>query len=179
MQIAYGQSRTVVMIGGLVFKFPRNEIFLVLKRIFKRDGEASRVDGIRRAAEYFWYWFLSGIKENLSEAQCWRKVRASFLAPTYFTVGFMNIQRRVDGEKTSWEEMLPLWEQLLRDARKYSFRINRHTLRPENIRRTYQGYIFVDYGDRHGYGKEVGLTLFFTRWKPELERVFAAGEQKG
>jgi len=99
MKVRRGSCRIVFFIGPVVVKVCRIHSLL---RIWSEVWYALRKNWwsfLPGACSDKWQWFMKGIRQNTSEYQCWKKTRASFLVPTYFTCGILNIQKAEDGEQ--------------------------------------------------------------------------------
>ena len=98
MQIKKSDTRTVLLAGNYVFKFPRFfHLFRILRKAIelmpKREWNLIRINS-------YWKWrdFYEGIRQNFSEYRCWRATKADFLAPTFFSIGIINVQKREKGD---------------------------------------------------------------------------------
>ena len=173
MKTKKGAYRYVVFGKNVVFKLPAIHYVLgVIKAIPKM---VSQGDGKFIWKEFKWGWrnFLRGIRENRSEYLCWKRMRSSFLVPTYANFfGLMNVQKLQRGIEPTREEMVKVFAELPLEARQSLQNVESHCLEPGNFLKTDFGYILVDYdngttpaADRYPF------TDFLERWHTELEAV--------
>lgn len=110
--------------------------------------------------------FVTAVNKNLEEYRCYRKTKATFLAPVYFSIGIVNFQSFEKGLMPSIEDSTKLWRQLSEEAEKDFFTIDPHAHFVDNIRKNELGYRFVDYGNSD-------ICAFFRNHQKELEILFA------
>ena len=165
MRLKLGSRRMALILGSLVIKVPRSDFFMnhcqgLLQRLWHGQWRgASRLFGF--ALRYHW----SAIRQNWTEFQAWWELRAKFLAPTYFSCGILNLQRYVEGESPTLEDLAALWKGLSDSAQRDFRSVNSHCLwEPANIAQTPNGYCLVDYGDKTG-----ALRRFLIRNRQEIE----------
>lgn len=162
MKIEIGTHRVVIINRWFTAKFPRIWISPVLKIILKSWKRASR-KAIKYDIKQIPQIFLQGFRENMNEYLCWKETKASFLAPTYFSVGIVEIQKTICGEELSMNEMIKIANGLhqldgIRD-------ISPHSYRQGNNYHKSQGRIFmIDYGGKN-------LRQFIGRHILSLEKI--------
>lgn len=149
MKIKHGSSRTAVIVGGLVFKFPI------------RWGKTKSQ---KRA-------FYQGVMANISEYILYRllKEHQSFLVPVYFSIGLVSIQKYEQGEqpKPGDDRYESVWNNLPEDAKRHLSMVDPHALYYNNWRVTPSGIRLIDYGDK--VGQPASVSGFLTRWRKELD----------
>jgi hypothetical protein len=118
--------------------------------------------------------FLRGFRQNLDEFRVWRKTKASFLTPTYLTLGIMNIQKFQKGEdlssdfdKGDWPEINKLLRKMSEVTKGLVYTIDPHCFNPANFKRTPDGYMMVDYGQ----GSCGDFKGFILKWHKEITAV--------
>ncbi len=97
-----------------------------------------------------------------------RKTHASYLAPTYLSLGILNVGGVRQGEIPATKEWLSVLRTLPGDAQEYLAWIDPHTIHPENIRKTESGYLWIDYGCT-GDPEAGSITHFLITWQSALE----------
>lgn len=151
MRFEHGTYRTALIVGGLVFKFPH-------------------VKGIIRAS-YARGYFYRGIMMNLSEYFLYLllKEHQSFLAPVYFSIGIISVQRYEEGAipQPGDEHYEGVWNNLSRAAKDHLMTMDGHALDYHNWRKSSTGLRLIDYGDKLGDVSPV--SGFLTRWHRELD----------
>jgi hypothetical protein len=92
---------------------------------------------------------------NLTERATWDMTRASFLAPTYLTLGgFVNVAKRVHGSPASDDTIRLKLRLFGLEDRPAELDINGHSMYPDgDWLYTGDGYVLVDYGDMHASGR--------------------------
>ncbi|MFA6228091.1 MAG: hypothetical protein WC668_02790 [Patescibacteria group bacterium] len=93
-----GNTRFVLVIGFLAFKFAKINLFMALKCEFRQLFTNSH--NVRRLVKKYGYvcpvsplyWLLRGITANWLEWRYYRRTRLPILAPTYLSLGLVNIQ---------------------------------------------------------------------------------------
>jgi len=170
MKVQLGSGRIVFLVGRYAFKFPRPGCLLkVAKAIpkFAIKGEWKKISNVTKWA---WYIFCKGIHQNTTEYRCWRRCRASFLVPTYFTLGGMvNIQKLESGQVPSWDEILSLFQAIAAMTENQVRRVDPHCFEPQNFLKNQDGMRILDYGD--GSDQPLRFTDFILRWHKELAIV--------
>jgi len=148
MKIVLGSSRIALIFGNFVLKFPRiNPLLEIVKSTLKLIFEGKKWSIIHSHNRYRWHWFCKGIRQNITEYQCWKFCHATFLAPTYLTLGFVNIQGRMSGEEPSEKEMNTLLRQMCGATKSQLLTIDPHCFSTKNFIRSNSGYKKGDYGD--------------------------------
>lgn len=161
MQISYGETRCVLLIGKVAIKLPRLRVLWLAKRfvyhlVVKKDIE--KINHYVKRPKVITGIILNGIRANRNEAKQWQMFPRRFLVPTLYSFGFglINIQRR--GQILKQEELdnshpfLGLLDDMPVDFVSDMTRV-------ENFCR-YQGRTcLVDYGSE-------GFTLFFSLPQP-------------
>ncbi|PIR47073.1 MAG: hypothetical protein COV07_00920 [Candidatus Vogelbacteria bacterium CG10_big_fil_rev_8_21_14_0_10_45_14] len=181
MEIHHGGYRTAIIVGSLVFKFPRVKGWpMVVKRMFQYARANTAKDTLRFCHEVILLrleWFWSAIVQNWTEHRCWKMTRANYLAPVYFSVGLLNLCVAVRGDVPSLEEWFSVLQKLPEDATRYLSCTDPHDTFTHNVRRTASEYVFVDYGDKINHG-EAPITEFFIKWKLVLEEILRIDSRK-
>jgi hypothetical protein len=152
--IKYGSSRVAVIIGCLVFKFPRVQLWPFRPRRIVLA-------------------VINGIITNLSEFYTYIDARATFLAPT-ISVGVMSVSFFEKGEIPSLEEMInQVWRRLSDRASEYMSNMDCHPIDFHNWRKGAKGYRLIDYGENI-QGGGYPLLGFIRKFKKELEALTKA-----
>lgn len=161
MEIYKGTSRTAVRIGNLIFKFPR--IFFSIKRLWRERRYPSQVKIIKIN-------LLNGFIANLSEFATWIIVKGDYLAPTYFSIGLVSVQKFIPGNKPKWEEIHSSLRKLPGTLFQEVQNINGHVFDPPNFKRTEEGLVMVDYGDSisQNHGSLSGFIICFSKQLSEI-----------
>lgn len=113
--------------------------------------------------------FRENIRQNLTEYRCWKVTRAPFLAPTYITLGFVNIQKRERGQQPSRKEMTEMLEAIAERTGQQVYQMNKHCVSWENFIKTQNGIRIIDYGDG-GCGPKL-FPEFIGQWQNEIKSV--------
>lgn len=116
MKVFRGGSRTVICIGGLAFKFPKySNLWKILKYTvilgYKRQWKS-----LRNNTSQGMIYFLDGLMANLSEFAISLYSGSPVLAPVYFSIGFISVQKYEAGAQPTWKELADLWRQLPEEA---------------------------------------------------------------
>ncbi len=128
---------------------------------------------ILKEARWGWLNFTRGISENLSEHKCWKRIKAPFLAQTYFSLGIVTISKRQYGQPPSPEELALALKKLPEPAQAEIKNLDGHCLEASNFVKTPQGIILVDYDNGTApTAKKYPFTIFLEKWHRELENVF-------
>lgn len=153
MKIYKGTSRLVIQISIIVIKFPQFTSYLKLLTRWTKSREKKVPDIasaiLRRRL------FLNGIYANISEFLTWvefgKRCRNGGLelAPTYLSLGFINIQRHIVGRILTEDEVREVLRSTPEAARKMIPILDTHFMRRRNwIKRDSDGKVFlIDYGD--------------------------------
>ena len=158
MKIKKGNYRTVLLIGpvaikfirisslGKFFKLTQNDIHLLTFRLIRSF--------IMNITEWFIFIALS------------QRSAVSFLAPTYFSCGFFNIQKNVKGKQVDCRIVMDIIMQSIPESHKglwmrgesHSFWAN------SGWRLCGNQYILLDYGDFFGNGTTFS-EVFLRDWE--------------
>jgi len=173
MKIVRGSARIVLLFENFVLKFASiTPLWGIVKEtpvlVFR-----GRWKFIPNMTSRKWYWFMKGIRQNITERRCWKSCHESFLVPTYFSLGFISIQKREKGEEPTWEEMNKLVNKMGSVTKNQVYTIDPHCFSPKNFLRNNSGYRVFDYGDA-SY-QPLRFTEYILRWRKELSEVFRAG----
>lgn len=175
MKLSVGSTRIVFLAGNYAFKFPRLlhcifGIVLNLASFFKHWKWYYISESYVRP----WTWLRKGLNQNQSEYRCWKSCKASFLAPTYFSIGIVNIQKRFAGEHPSWKEMETLVQQISLRTEYQPWRVDPHCFGPDNFIKSSDGIKIVDYGNSSE--QPLRFTDFILRWQKEINEVLSASK---
>ena len=167
-----GTGRTVVFFGCFALKFCRIKPLLdILKYLQEEELSELRWNSFLSNVKFGWYFFRRGIKQNLTEYDCWKKTKAPFLAPTYFSLGIMNIQKKEEGEQPALEKMVKIISAIAeKTGADFSeiYCVDPHCLQPDNFLKNENGYIIVDYGDSDNV---FTFPQFIAKWQKEITAV--------
>ena len=119
-------------------------------------------------------FFILGVVQNLTEWLTWQCLQAPFLAPTYVTLGVVNIQRYVEGMQPTNREMAEVLTRKLSAEGEWMLAMGAggHNLDAHNWRKTSRGYILFDYADT--LGDSMPLFYFLARFKEELTALLCS-----
>jgi hypothetical protein len=165
MRIKRGSGRIVVIFDSFVIKFCRIQPLLNILVDFRDTLSNGKWGLFYISSGMKWRQFKKGLKQNATERCCWKKTKASFLAPTYFSLGLVNIQKAVKGDEPTQREMNELLYSLGRGYFEASY-IDMHCWKTENFVRNETGYHFIDYGDASGRAHT--FPAFIIKWQKEL-----------
>lgn len=169
MEIQRGSTRVVLLFEGFVLKFPRMNALMAMMRDAPLLAVQGRWSTLRKLSAYKWSWFMKGIRQNVTERKCWKACRASFLVPTYLSLGFMNIQKRERGDKPSLDEMDALVRRMGEVTENQTYTVDPHCFSPGNFLKSGSGYRVFDYGN--GSYQPLRFTDYILRWQDELSKV--------
>lgn len=184
LEIHHGSFRTAILIWCLVIKIPNvSKIIDTCRklRVSREKAFATREQNFKTARDQIvaaiqqnWKTvrdrMLAGIQQNWSEYKCWRVNLSDRLAPVYFSLGLFSIVRRNDGVEPEKEEWAAILKSLPEDAYQYLCEgVDFHSYHQHNVRRTDNGYQFIDYGATSGDDGGHTITEFLTRWKDDIE----------
>ncbi|MBI4268688.1 hypothetical protein HY627_02570 [Candidatus Uhrbacteria bacterium] len=147
-EIKSGMTRTALLVGSIVFKFPSVKS---------------------------WRGFWTGVIANISEFAIWYCVRgkATFLAPTLFTLGIVNVQLRVRGQMVLGQELKLRFKLLDIEAQNLIPQLGGHALHPANWVKNKKGYRLVDYGDTF-ISEYIQLSGFIWMFHDQLSPILLA-----
>lgn len=148
-QIHRGTYRVTILIGPVALKFVRPVFVLnLIKGCLKVIGKKHFMARLENQFRQFRLRFARGVMANVSEWATYSTTKAEYLAPTYFTLGIVNISRRQDGDKLTLKEIDALIEQIPERERNLWYSIEPHSVwEGTSWRKTPKGYVLVDYGD--------------------------------
>lgn len=176
LQTESGTHRLVFLIGSVVIKIPRwlrSKKKGSLRRLFKRVEFRKFLMWIRYDFKFVFQVFIDGFVENWTEWRCWRATRAEFLTPVYFSLGFINIQKRCRGAKITQDEDWEISARILKATEGDVWETNSHTfLSRGNYLRVGDGYKMIDFGDRTK--DRMPVTDFIRKWHDELAEILSA-----
>ena len=112
-----------------------------------------------------------GYNENKTEVICWKKTKASFLAPVYFGCGLINIQKHERGDVPSAIEIRKIRKRWAEITEGELYKINEHCFSKNNFRIRDGLLRLIDYGDK-GFEKEhkqIPFTEIIIKWHKELQ----------
>lgn len=148
MKTKKGQTRIVIILGGLVIKFPRIDIYYFFKTLhywFKKGEILKNIRTTTYDKVEVKYYLLKGITNNWSEFLFYQKTKHPFLMPTFFSLfGLLNIQKagpilQMDGR--------PFFNAIDKIINKGSWKGGHTFSNPENFCWTNNHLKIVDYGD--------------------------------
>jgi len=169
MQIKKSDTRTVLLAGSYVFKFPRLfHLFRILRKAIELIPER-KWDLIRINSYWKWRDFYEGIRQNFSEYRCWRATKANFLAPTFFSIGIINVQKREKGDIPFSKELRIAFQKLPKEAEEERLKIDPHYFSSKNFIKNTEGMRLIDYGDK---SPDLKFVNFLIRWQKELSSAF-------
>ncbi|MFA5124202.1 MAG: hypothetical protein WC473_00025 [Patescibacteria group bacterium] len=92
-----GDTRFVLVIGFLAFKFAKINPFMALKCGLKQFSNSPHIRQMIKKYGYTCsfsplYWLFRGVMANWSEWCYYRRTRLPILAPTHLSLGLVNIQ---------------------------------------------------------------------------------------
>lgn len=152
--VRHGSSRTTFLIGPLAIKVPS------LRLLRRGQTPAQKRERLWRA-----------IVGNLTERATWNLTKASFLAPTYLSLGgLVNIAKRARGSPASRDTILAMLQIFRVEADHEALGIDGHSFYADgDWLYTGDGYILTDYGDAYGSGRPI--SGFIAQNQKVLERA--------
>jgi len=163
-----GSCRLVLLVGSIAVKVAWPQDIEDMARLSWRFLISFRFRLFWKSCKICAIDLRKSIRVNWDEFVTWRKVRSDFLMPTYFSIGFVSIQKRSFGERLAFGESLAIFLEL----RKVVGKLNIHQfVGSGNYRRTPGGYVMVDYGNPGGYRTSNKII----RYKKEFLQVLNRG----
>lgn len=175
ISIKRGTYRIAIILGPITFKIIKPIFFFeILKCFFKTVFYKKDTSEYVFAYSDFKLYrsrVIKGFFGNMTEFFTWLTVQKNFLAPTYFSCGFFNLQKTVHGEKVSCKELIDKIIQQISEKRQFAWwQVEAHILwENSGWRKTSDGYVLVDYGDSFANGWPFSEVL--RRDGEVLERV--------
>jgi hypothetical protein len=176
MNIKKGQSRTVILLGDFVFKFPRILPFITA---FKMISSLAKGRGMDKLDEYTFQLsrnatkkFIASIEDNINEYLLWLKLKAIILPKTHFSLGFITVQNFEKGTILSKEEFWDIFKTIDARTRDERRQLSSHSFSPQNLIKTKNGLRLIDYGFNRKQ-KGVSLDIFLIKWIKVLEEEFS------
>ena len=156
---------------GIVFKIPRfgSLLYEFYRSLKYFAGFKFRLALILLREGYEDLW--GGYNENRTEAYCWKKTKANFLAPVYFGCGLINIQKHERGDVPSNIEIRKVRKRWVEITEGELYKINMHCFSKNNFRIRDGSLRLIDYGDK-GFEKEqkqIPFTEIIIKWHKELQ----------
>ena len=144
-----GKTRTVLVLGPIMIKFILlDPIIAFIRDIFSLIGHKNYFETLGTSWELYRFRIIRSIFANLTEFFTWKTLKPSFLAPTYFSCGFFNIQKTEIGESVNCFDLIGYIIDNLPEHRKHLWeQVEAHTLYGEHWLKTDRGYICFDYAD--------------------------------
>lgn len=138
--VRHGSTRTTFLVGPLAIKVPSLRLLC--------RGETAPKKRVR-------LW--RAIVGNLTERATWSLTKASFLAPTYVSLGgLVNIAKRTRGSPASRDTILAMLQIFGIEADHEALGIDGHSFYADgDWLYTGDGYILTDYGDAYGSGRPI------------------------
>lgn len=170
MKVCRGNSRTVVCLGGLAFKFPRYSNLWKIIKYAVILGCKWQWKSLRNNTAQGMIYVLNGLMANLSEFAIYLYSESPVLAPVYFSIGFFSVQKYMGGVEPTWKELNEVWSKLPEKARTQMQWVNLHNWESHSFRKTLQGMVMIDYGDTILSGN-MSLSNYLVRWEHELRKV--------
>ncbi|MEK7116663.1 MAG: hypothetical protein AAB837_00675 [Patescibacteria group bacterium] len=160
-----------------MLKFPSAEPFgwiikTVVKRLLRGD-----LNSISRIVKTDWVAFCKGLHQNQTEYKCWRRCRAPFLAPTYFSLfGLVNIQKREFGEELTIKDWLRVVGEMGRNTGGDIGELDPHYYTGENfVKKSPSEYCLIDYGDNDCTNSS-SFSGYVLKWHKELTEILCTKE---
>lgn len=151
--VRHGSTRTVFLIGSLAIKIP---CFWVIKCFFQRNPRRS----------FLW----KALVANLTERATWDLTRATFLAPTYLSLGIVNVMRRAYGSPASRDTIKINLDLFGVPCDPNVLGIDGHSFYADgDWLYTGNGYLLTDYGDCYSHGRPI--SEFIKAKQANLERA--------
>ncbi|MFA6436817.1 MAG: hypothetical protein WC242_01710 [Candidatus Paceibacterota bacterium] len=176
MKIVNGGTRIVILIGPFAIKIAKMD-FSIRRLGFIYKYLRGRIKPNEKRVLNVWIVLgdlIAGIFENWSERKNWKKNKASFMAPTYFSLGIVNLQKRIKGKYLSDEERIGLWQKVCEATNNEAERTYSHHLSGfDNLIVTANGVVLVDYGDSLPGDFEIALCGFLKKHRRVLEEIFS------
>lgn len=170
--IRTGNSRTVILIGPLALKFIRINFLPLLKAIIKKNFQKKQDPiALKLRWGYIKFMFAQGIIANISEWATYSSLRKRFLAPTYLTLGIVNISKRIRGKSLEKDEISSMLSVNPEASLEEHFRLAElHATWNSDWFKTRTGIVLVDYGDIF---RSTGLPISFvlSRKREEIQRA--------
>jgi|GEM_PF-1582986 len=172
IRVEYGTTRSVIIVGPIVIKFPK--VLWYLKNIRSIllcliSGHVS-VDYIVGCHKLGWIILCNGITSNWTEYTTYIKTRASFLVPVFASCGLISIQLYEDGKVPSMDESIGIADALSKKCN-LCLNIDPHDFHsPENWRKTRNGYKLIDYGDKY-YRRSGPISGLILALHPEITEI--------
>ena len=161
MKLMTGTSRVALKIGPIVLKFPR--FLFYVKDIWRYRRYKVKVRNSTIV-------FVNGFIANLTEFCISLCRKEEFLARTYFTLGFVNVQKYIDGEKPSRDDINNTFKTLSQAAWWDRDEIDGHVWDPSNFVKTDKGMVMVDYG--YAFSGRLGsIAGFIAEHHEEMESL--------
>jgi hypothetical protein len=146
MKVIYGDSRTVICLGGYAFKFPRFGVIwgFIISQFLDEERRDSQISSIN----YVITVLLKGFIANFTEYAVSNHLHSKALAPVYVSLGFMSIQKLVVGNHPHYTDLAKCFNRLSPDAWQAVQEVNLHNWDERNFVKVATGQIYmIDYGD--------------------------------
>ncbi|MFZ2226107.1 MAG: hypothetical protein WA064_01150 [Candidatus Moraniibacteriota bacterium] len=176
MNIEKGQSRTVIILGDLVFKFPRILPFITA---FKMTSSVAKGRGMKKLDEYTSKLFrnatkkfIASVEDNINEYLLWLKLKAVFLPKTHFSLGIVNIQVFIEGEHPTQEELWSIFSKIDKRTNYERRQVSTHCFDRKNIIKTKNGLMLVDGGDTNNK-PGTPFDVFMLKWHEVVAEEFS------
>lgn len=176
MNIIKGQSRIAIIIGNLVFKFPR--IFPLITALrasrFLTKGKSAKKAWriISHMFKFAIIKILFHVKQNFNEYLLWRKLSPPFMPKTYFSLGIINIQAFVKGEHPTQRELWDIFAKIDKRTNNERRQVSTHCFDRKNIVKTKNGLMLVDGGDTNNK-PGIPLDVFILKWHKVITEEFS------
>ena len=170
-----GDTRFVMVIGFLAFKFAKINPFMALKCEFKQFSNSSQARQVIKKYGYTCsfsplYWLFRGIAANWLEWKYYRRTRLPILAPTYLSLGLVNIQLAGAGLKMPEKYFLNQISRIIGhdENNDKDIHADSHTLRQSENYAAFDGRLkIIDYGSPKAW-------TFLEKWGKKIFDEFIA-----
>ena len=137
----------------------------MLNHLFTQRWEVIKIEAWQRIQV-----FTEGLRENNSEFLCWIENKANFLVPVYFSMGIIEIQKTVNVQEITEEEIDIIWKHLIDVVDNEIWRVDSHSLASkDNYFKEGNQFKLVDYGGRN-------MRKFIRKYRKELEIIFSSNK---
>jgi hypothetical protein len=99
IKFSKGKTRGALILGPIVIKFISLDSFIrFIGDIFSLIGEKNYFKVLKGHYGLYRFRIIRALFANITEFFTWKTSKAPFLAPTYFSCGFFNIQKTITGK---------------------------------------------------------------------------------
>lgn len=170
-----GTHRAALVLGPITLKFvhPR---WGFIRNLFDGIGKVGYFERLKDNWNILSVRIIKAVFANITEFLTWKRLKPSFLAPTYFSCGFFNIQKTIAGEGVECLGLMRKVIESLPESRRsvWNF-VEAHTVWfNSGWVKTKRGYILFDYGDSFMEGWPFSNVL--RRNRKELEMILSSSD---